>query len=177
MKGNTSIRYMPISNFKGMIKFMEKWIVLLITISSLFIINDALAKDTPSTFPALQKEQKAVIVYQANKEKIQKLKGTPPYNAAEVKGRGGEIKYQELMTYGAYLDAMDGFLNYISNEISKDRLIWVIQIYHKDGIEHPRAGTIKNCLVTSIIDAETGDHHSTDYMDIVNHKGRVKKFF
>jgi hypothetical protein len=156
---------------------MKKWVVSIIIISSLFIVSNALAKDTQSSLQGLQKEENAMIVYKANKEKIQKLKGTQPFTADKVKERGGVIKYQELMTYGAYLDEMDGFLNYISNEISRDRLVWVTQIYHKGGIEHPRGGTIKNCLVTSIVDAETGDNLSTEYMDMVNHKGKVKKFF
>jgi hypothetical protein len=70
----------------------------LITVSSFFSISDALAKDTPSTLPNIQKEQNAMVGYKANKENIQKLKETKPFKEDKVKERGGEIKYQELMT-------------------------------------------------------------------------------
>jgi hypothetical protein len=48
----------------------------------------------------------------------------------------------------------------LNPQISPDRLVWVVQIYHPQGFT-TRAGIIKNAQAVGIYDAETGHILST----------------
>jgi hypothetical protein len=42
-------------------------------------------------------------------------------------------------------------------QVSPDRLVWVVQSYYPEGIDHPKVGLIRNAQVVGVYDAETGN--------------------
>ncbi len=78
-----------------------------------------------------------------------------------VAKNNAEVKLSEYMTYEEYLKLND---EDPLTEISKDRIIYVIQIYYPDGFEHVKAGLIENCLATGLYDAETGEYIGGSYI-------------
>jgi hypothetical protein len=75
---------------------------------------------------------------------------------AAVAARGGEVVLCKLMTF-ADCCAIVAKDSRETPDIDPQRQVWVVQVRWPDGFNHPRVGLIRNCLATSVFDAETGN--------------------
>lgn len=113
--------------------------------------------DTPDKKPP---EENPDLVFKANKDKpksqLVDIGAKVLKNKAALLKVNAKIEKLEVVTYEQY-SASAGNSAPKDPQISPERLIWVVQIYHPQGYDHPRVGVIENARVTGIYDAETGE--------------------
>lgn len=100
-------------------------------------------------------------VFKANtdisKEKIYDI--NKKINREAFRQKNVKLEKVELMTFEEGYKTL-GKEAKLNPQISPDRLVWVVQIYHPQGFT-TRAGIIKNAQAVGIYDAETGHILST----------------
>ncbi|MCT4596994.1 MAG: hypothetical protein N4A50_03820 [Vallitalea sp.] len=89
---------------------------------------------------------------------------------SEIEKKGGKVQRTELLSYGEYLQEKNTCN--MDTSISKERQIWVVEIYYPNGIKinadmlmpgtKPQNLIIENAIRTTIYDAETGDFISME---------------
>lgn len=75
---------------------------------------------------------------------------------ADVEARGGEVVLCRLMTF-ADCCAIVAKDSGETPDVDPKRQVWVLQVRWPNGFNHPKVGLIRNCLATSVFDAETGN--------------------
>ncbi|MBW4487295.1 MAG: hypothetical protein KME12_05845 [Trichocoleus desertorum ATA4-8-CV12] len=74
----------------------------------------------------------------------------------KIAEKKGKLQKVELKTFGEYHQTYDTKVKDFT-QVSPDHLVWVVESYYPEGIDHPKVGVIKNAQVVGAYDAETGD--------------------
>jgi len=74
----------------------------------------------------------------------------------KITEKKGKLQKVELKTFGEYHQTSGAKVKDFT-QVSPDRLVWVVESYYQEGIDHPKVGMIKNAEVVGVYDAETGE--------------------
>lgn len=74
----------------------------------------------------------------------------------QIEREGGEIEFAEIITYGEFVNL--GWVGDIDVSLDKEKRVYIVKVYYREGFEHYKIGMIENCEAIGIYDAENGTY-------------------
>lgn len=123
-----------------------------------YTADDAVNLNPDPTGPIIPRvNSNPEAVFKANKEtpKDKLFDINKKIKKDKIAENKGKLQKVEVKTFREYHQTSGTKVKDFT-QVSPDRLVWVVESYYPEGINHPKVGMINNVQVVGVYDAETG---------------------